>query len=208
MGRGSCSCRACANLGHLGQDTGHCPSHTLSHRFPGPSTPSCCKAMAHSHLLLWLSSLFLFFHLTSSHLVEIPASQKECFFEDLHVNDQVHNRAFPRPSKLDSLIVLDDCHVPGWRRWPLGHRFLGNIKISPRFPYPSLPNSQINDPTGSAIKKNIRYSTGTSSITAEKDGRYEYCFSNQMSTIADKIVRCVFVALPCQSVLGCLILPC
>jgi hypothetical protein len=30
------------------------------------------------------------------------------------------------------------------------------------------------------------------SITATKDGRHEYCFSNQMSTIADKIVRCVF----------------
>ena len=57
-----------------------------------------------------------------------------------------------------------------------------------------LPRSQISDPTGSAIKKNIRFSTGTASITAEKDGRYEYCFSNQMSTIADKIVRCVFVA--------------
>ena len=42
------------------------------------------------------------------------------------------------------------------------------------------------------MRKNIRYSTGTVSITAEKDGRHEYCFSNQMSAIADKIVRCVF----------------
>jgi hypothetical protein len=42
-----------------------------------------------AHFLLWLSSLFLLFHFVSSHLVEIPASKKECFFEDLHVNDQV-----------------------------------------------------------------------------------------------------------------------
>jgi len=46
----------------------------------------------------------------------------------------------------------------------------------------------IADPDGGAIRKNIRFSTGTVSITATKDGRHEYCFSNQMSTIADKIV--------------------
>jgi len=46
----------------------------------------------------------------------------------------------------------------------------------------------VNDPSGSAIKKHLRYSTGTVSITATADGRHEYCFSNQMSTIADKIV--------------------
>jgi len=46
----------------------------------------------------------------------------------------------------------------------------------------------ITDPDGGAIRKNIRFSTGTVSITATKDGRHEYCFSNQMSTIADKIV--------------------
>jgi len=46
----------------------------------------------------------------------------------------------------------------------------------------------INDPSGNAIKKHIRYSTGTVSVTATKDGRHEYCFSNHMSTIADKIV--------------------
>ena len=39
------------------------------------------------------------------------------------------------------------------------------------------------------LTKHIRYSTGSTSITAEKDGRYEYCFSNQMSTMADKEVR-------------------
>lgn len=51
-----------------------------------------------AHFLLWLSSLFLFFQLASSHLIEIPASKKECFFEDLHVNDQVCNVTLPRLS--------------------------------------------------------------------------------------------------------------
>ncbi|KAJ7276134.1 supernatant protein factor C-terminal domain-containing protein [Mycena haematopus] len=44
------------------------------------------------------------------------------------------------------------------------------------------------DPDNRLLGKQIRQSTGTLSITAEKDGRYEYCFSNQMSAIADKIV--------------------
>src|SRR5258707_5254313 len=71
--------------------------------------------------LLWLSSLFLFFHFVSSHLVEIPASKKECFFEDLHINDQVlHVHLFASIHGYLA-IVPDDSHVPGWRRRPLGH---------------------------------------------------------------------------------------
>ncbi|KAJ7117339.1 emp24/gp25L/p24 family/GOLD-domain-containing protein [Mycena crocata] len=44
------------------------------------------------------------------------------------------------------------------------------------------------DPDMRLLGKQVRQSTGTLSITAEKDGRHEYCFSNQMSAIADKIV--------------------
>jgi hypothetical protein len=94
--------------------------------------------MAH-FLVLWLSSLFLFFQLASTHLVEIPASKKECFFEDLHVNDQVRNVTPSTSVKLDSLvIVLDDCHVPGWRRWPPGHRFLGEVTWGSSLAYLAL----------------------------------------------------------------------
>ncbi|KAI6047101.1 COPII-coated vesicle protein [Pisolithus marmoratus] len=46
----------------------------------------------------------------------------------------------------------------------------------------------LTDPEGDVLAKQIRQSTGSTSITAEKDGRYEYCFSNQMSTMADKQV--------------------
>ncbi|KAH9173406.1 emp24/gp25L/p24 family/GOLD-domain-containing protein [Lactarius sanguifluus] len=102
--------------------------------------------------LLWISSLFFFFGFASSHLIEVPASRKECFFEDLHVNDQ----------------MTVTYQVGGG----------GHLDI----------DFWVSSPDGNAIRKNIRYSTGTVSITAEKDGRYEYCFSNQMSSIADKIV--------------------
>ncbi|KAF8639765.1 hypothetical protein AX17_001026 [Amanita inopinata Kibby_2008] len=46
----------------------------------------------------------------------------------------------------------------------------------------------LTDPQDSVLAKHIRQDTGSISITAEKDGRYEYCFSNQMSAIADKMV--------------------
>ncbi|KAF8901671.1 emp24/gp25L/p24 family/GOLD-domain-containing protein [Gymnopilus junonius] len=46
----------------------------------------------------------------------------------------------------------------------------------------------LSDPTGKVLGKQIRQSTGQLAITAEKDGRHEYCFSNQMSAIADKMV--------------------
>ena len=42
-----------------------------------------------------------------------------------------------------------------------------------------------------ALGKHIKQSQGTVQITAKKDGRYEYCFSNQMSTVVDKMVRYV-----------------
>ncbi|KAF9490517.1 supernatant protein factor, C-terminal domain-containing protein [Pleurotus eryngii] len=44
------------------------------------------------------------------------------------------------------------------------------------------------DPSTKLLAKQIRQSTGSISITAERDGRHEYCFSNQMSAIADKLV--------------------
>jgi len=46
----------------------------------------------------------------------------------------------------------------------------------------------VQDPTGTVLGKHIKQSTGQVAITVEKDGRHEYCFSNQMSAIADKMV--------------------
>ena len=49
--------------------------------------------------------------------------------------------------------------------------------------------NKLVDPHNLAIGKHVKQSTGSVSITAENDGRYEYCFSNQMSSVADKIIR-------------------
>lgn len=35
--------------------------------------------------------------------------------------------------------------------------------------------------------------TGSHSFTAKTDGRYTYCFSNEMSTVTGKTVRLVFL---------------
>lgn len=52
----------------------------------------------------------------AAHLIEVSASKKECFFEDLHKNDQVlqfllHSRS---PAKYR---IIDDCHISSWGRW-------------------------------------------------------------------------------------------
>ncbi|KAI0068887.1 supernatant protein factor C-terminal domain-containing protein [Artomyces pyxidatus] len=106
----------------------------------------------HSIFILSLSILSLLLNLVSAHLIEVVASQKECFFEDLHINDK----------------MTVTYQVGGG----------GHLDI----------DFWIADPDGTAVGKHIKQSTGTVSITAAKDGRHEYCFSNQMSTIADKIV--------------------
>ncbi|KAI5125047.1 hypothetical protein M0805_007471 [Coniferiporia weirii] len=86
-------------------------------------------------------------------MIEVPASKKECFFEDLHKNDQ----------------MTVTYQVGGG----------GHLDI----------DFWLADPDNLALGKHIKQSTGSVSITAEKDGRYEYCFSNQMSTLADKMVN-------------------
>ncbi|KIK44480.1 hypothetical protein CY34DRAFT_802682 [Suillus luteus UH-Slu-Lm8-n1] len=88
----------------------------------------------------------------SAHMIEVTASRKECFFEDLHEHDQ--------------MTVT----------YQVGEG--GHLDI----------DFWLTDPENNVLTKHVRQSTGTTSITAEKDGRYEYCFSNQMSTVADKMV--------------------
>ena len=53
---------------------------------------SCSTTMLRTYtqtVALWLSILCILPSLVSSHMIDIPASKKECFFEDLHVNDKV-----------------------------------------------------------------------------------------------------------------------
>jgi len=87
-----------------------------------------------------------------AHTIQVQASKKECFFEDLHVNDK----------------MTVTYQVGGG----------GHLDI----------DFWLADPSNLALGKHLKQSTGSVSITAEKDGRYEYCFSNLMSSVADKIV--------------------
>jgi len=99
--------------------------------------------------LLWLSLLSF---IVSAYMIELPASMKECFFEDLHANDK----------------MTVTFQVGGG----------GHMDV----------DFWLTDPDGLALSKYVKQSTGTASITATKDGKHEYCFSNQMSAIADKTV--------------------
>ncbi|KZV65808.1 supernatant protein factor, C-terminal domain-containing protein [Peniophora sp. CONT] len=99
-----------------------------------------------------LYTLALFAPLCLAHLIEVPAGKKECFFEDLHVNDK----------------MTVTYQVGGG----------GHLDV----------DFWLSDPDQLAMQKQLKQSQGTVSITATKDGRHEYCFSNQMSSIADKIV--------------------
>ncbi|KAI0081824.1 supernatant protein factor C-terminal domain-containing protein [Panus rudis PR-1116 ss-1] len=106
----------------------------------------------HGLLALWALVLLVLPSFVFGHMIEVPASKKECFFEDLHVNDK----------------MTVTYQVGGG----------GHLDI----------DFWLVDPEGHALDKRIKQSTGTVSITASKDGRYEYCFSNQMSTVVDKMV--------------------
>lgn len=54
---------------------------------------------------------------------------------------------------------------------------------------------KLTGPGGRVMNEQRKRDTGTYSFTAESDGRYTYCFSNEMSTVSGKTVRCV--GLPC-----------
>ncbi|KDQ20700.1 hypothetical protein BOTBODRAFT_26718 [Botryobasidium botryosum FD-172 SS1] len=93
--------------------------------------------------LSWLFvPLFLAFY-AAAHMVEIQPNRKECFFEDLHVNDK--------------MTVTYQVGGEG----PLHIHFY------------------MTDPADIHLTNTLSEYTGTHSITAEKDGRYTYCFSNE-----------------------------
>ncbi|KAG8746791.1 p24 complex component [Ceratobasidium sp. 414] len=90
--------------------------------------------------------------LAGAHMIEVPAGKKECFFEDLHVNDK----------------MTVTYQVGGG----------GHLDV----------DFWLSDPINLALHKRLKEGEGTASITADKDGRYTYCFSNEMSTVTDKEV--------------------
>lgn len=47
----------------------------------------------------------------------------------------------------------------------------------------------LRDPQSRNLFEQNHKDTGTYSFTAQHDGRYTYCFSNEFSTVSDKTVR-------------------
>ncbi|KAF7301502.1 Supernatant protein factor [Mycena indigotica] len=117
----------------------------------------------------WLALFLLLPALLHAHIIDVEAGKKDCFFEDLH--------------KHDKMTVTYQVGGGGHLDIDFWVRHLVNAFLSPVHQIP-----QLSDPDARLLGKQIRQSTGTLAITAEKDGRHEYCFSNQMSAIADKIV--------------------
>jgi len=103
-------------------------------------------------LFSWLVFFVCIPSLTLAHTILVSAGKKECFFEDLHVNDQM----------------------------TVSYQVSGGGHLDVDF--------WLQDPAGTVLGKQIKQSTGQVAITVEHDGRHEYCFSNQMSAIADKMV--------------------
>jgi hypothetical protein len=144
---------------------------------------------------VWLALLFSLQSLVQGHMIDVPAGKKECFFEDLHKMDKV----CPSIDRLNFQLnqfncTQDDSNVSSGRGRTPRHRLLGERSVvssseRSRTYVPAL--DQLADPEDRLLGKHIKQSTGSVSITAEKDGRHEYCFSNQMSAIADKMVRYV-----------------
>ncbi|KDN42297.1 supernatant protein factor, C-terminal domain-containing protein [Tilletiaria anomala UBC 951] len=88
-----------------------------------------------------------------AHMIELLPASKECFFEDLHIGDQM------------TLTY----QVGGGG---------GHLDI----------DTTLTEPSGQRLYELYRKDTGTYSFTAQHDGRYEYCFSNEFSTVSDKTV--------------------
>lgn len=127
-------------------------------------------------LLPCLFILSVLSSLISAHLIEVAAGKKECFFEDLHINDKMTvTYQVAEGGYLDIDFWVSACHT-------FLHSFICFL--------------QLTDPLGKTLGKQIRQTTGSYAITAEQDGRHEYCFSNQMSAVADKIVRHVLCLFP------------
>ncbi|KAJ3760266.1 emp24/gp25L/p24 family/GOLD-domain-containing protein [Lentinula raphanica] len=108
----------------------------------------------------WLALSLATQHAAYAHMITVAAGKKDCFFEDLHKQDKA--------SQLSLQQMTVTYQVGGG----------GHLDI----------DFWLADPEGRLLGKQVKQSTGTLSITAEKNGRFEYCFSNQMSAIADKIV--------------------
>jgi len=111
------------------------------------SSHDCILFTAHNDMariypslsLLCILVLALLQTFVSAHMIEVVAGKKECFFEDLHVNDKVCIMLLI--TWYCSHLCTDDGYISSGRRRPSWHWFLGKHKSQPD------NNEWINSPT-------------------------------------------------------------
>ena len=69
-----------------------CPARLGSGRCTLTTTMS--RTWTHPALAIWTVFLLVWPTVVSSHMIEVSAGKKECFFEDLHINDKVRHTPF------------------------------------------------------------------------------------------------------------------
>ncbi|TIB01391.1 hypothetical protein E3P89_01599 [Wallemia ichthyophaga] len=95
--------------------------------------------------------LLVIIYTANAYIINIPPRSKDCYFEDLHKNDEMTvTYQVSSGGNLDIDFALSDPNIP--------------------------------------LYTNLGKDTGTYSFTADKDGRYSYCFSNSMSYNTDKVI--------------------
>jgi hypothetical protein len=76
---------------------------------------------------MYLTLLLSMFSPALAHMVEVSASKKECFFEDLHQHDKVRYLIIYPLQVSDITQSTDDSDLPSGRGRPSGYRLLGEI---------------------------------------------------------------------------------
>lgn len=142
---------------------------------------------------LLLAVLAVLVHVAYAHTIDLDAGAKECFFEDLHTEDKVR------------LVVSSSRVAPsaGRRRAPpdpapltLPSPLLARAQMTVTYQVAGGGHLDIDfkltGPGNRVMNEQRKRDTGTYSFTAENDGRFTYCFSNEMSTVSGKTVRWAF----------------
>ena len=93
----------------------------LEARYRARSTTTMARTYTHAALTLWSLLLLVLPSIISAHMIEVPAGKKECFFEDLHINDKVRPHLHVYANYLTRCISTDDRNLPSRRRGTPGH---------------------------------------------------------------------------------------
>jgi hypothetical protein len=102
-----------------------CARVHIRHTFPCPYLLQIRTRMLASWSFLTLIWLLEILPLATAHIIHVAASKKDCFFEDLNINDKVSYGVVPVRGVMNELFPVDDCHISSWRWRATRHRFLG-----------------------------------------------------------------------------------